>query len=100
MTKNIVNCTCALAEVLRSFAPLSGDEYRALVLVELKPGEGTPPHNHKHHTVVYYPQDARPITIEPKAGMLLYMPPGTPHNVPPGDAARVSVAMVIDAEKC
>ncbi len=91
-----VNCTCELAQLVRNFAPVAGDDYRTMVLVELQPGESLDDHKHDHHTVVCWPVDASPITIEPKAGMLLYMPPGTKHTVPPGDAARVSVAMVID----
>ena len=96
MAKQAINCTCELAQLLRRFAPITGNEYRALILVELKPGETLKDHNHKHHTIVCYPVDASPITIHPKAGMLLYMPPGTEHDVPASDSARVSIAMVID----
>ena len=93
---HIVKCTCKLAQLLRDFAPVPGDDYRHLVVVELKPGETIKTHQHRHHTVVYYPVDASPITIQPRAGMLVYLPPDTPHNVPATAAPRVSLAMIID----
>ena len=98
MAKHPVECTCKLAELLRGFAPVPGIDWRALVVVELKPGETLKNHAHQHHTVVYYPTDASAIIIEPRAGMLVYMPPLTPHDVPISPAPRVSVAMVIDED--
>ncbi len=93
-----LNCTCKLAQVMRDFLPLPGCDFKKLILVDLQPGEGVAEHQHPEHVILHYPHDSPdPVTIYPKAGMLLYIPPGAVHEVPPATQPRQSIAMVVDA---
>ena len=96
MTNRKINCTCQLAEQMRAFVPLSGCEFRKLMLVELQPGERVAEHQHSGHTVLYYPDNCGPVTIEPTRGMMIYLPPMTLHSVPIVESNRASIAMVVD----
>ena len=65
-------------------------------MVELEAGEQIGPHKHKGHSLIYYPMDSSAVVFEPRAGSMIYLPPGTRHWVPPVDADRVSFAMIVD----
>jgi len=91
-----MHCTCKLAELMRAAMPIPGDDYKRMVLVDLKPGERVGRHQHKQHTVLYYPKDAGPVIVTPVEGMIIYLPAETPHHVPPGTEPRLSVAMLIE----
>lgn len=94
-----LKCNCKLAEVMRSVVPVEGIDFKNLIMVELEPGERIGRHKHAYHTVLHYPADAAPITIEPTAGMIIYLPPGTQHEVPRVSKNRVSVAMLVEPQK-
>ncbi len=64
--------------------------------VRLQPGERIGPHKHVYHTMLYYPEPAEPVVITPQPGTLLYLPPGTQHEVPAVKRERVSIAMLIE----
>lgn len=81
---------------MRSVVPVPGIDFERAILVELQPGERVGKHQHTQHTVLYYPADAAPVTVTPIAGMVIYLPPGTPHLVEKGDDARLSVAMLVE----
>lgn len=91
-----IECNCDVAKLMRGLCPVPGYDYRKLMIVELKAGERVAPHSHKGHAVLYYPSDAEPIQIEPKAGTIIYIPPGIRHSVPPVTMDRVSFAMIVD----
>lgn len=97
MNKNI-KCSCAFADYLRTFAPVPGNDFRKLIQIELNPGEEVREHDHHGHTILFYPADASPLVVKPKAGMIVYLPPRTLHSVPPvpGETVRVSMAMIIE----
>lgn len=92
----ILECNCKLRDVLRDAIPVEGLDFARMVAVHLQPGERVPQHQHKAHAALYYPADAGPITVTPIAGMVIYLPPGTPHAVPRVKAERVSVAMLVE----
>ena len=94
---NRIHCTCELAELMRSVVPLPGNEYSKLLLVHIGSGERIGKHEHRQHTVLYYPAGASDIVVKPVEGMIIYLPPGTPHHVPTVKGDRVSVAMLVDA---
>ena len=77
---------------------MPGYDFKNLIMVHLKPGENVRAHEHADHTALYYPADSDPITITPTAGMIIYLPPGTPHVVPPVKSERVSVAMLVEPQ--
>jgi len=85
-----------MVKVMRDLVPVPGDQYRKLILVDLKPGEEVREHEHSGHSLLYYPFDAGPILIQPTAGVMVYLPPGTRHAVPPVEDGRVSFAMIVN----
>lgn len=91
-----INCDCQLARRLRGFIPAPRSEYRKLIIVELEAGAEIRAHEHLGHTALYYPMDSDAIVLEPKAGTVIYVPPGCRHWVPPVDRGRISFAMVVD----
>lgn len=82
---------------MRGVVPGPSTDIKGMLLVHLDPGERVGLHQHKEHTVLYYPADSAPIVVTPVAGMIIYLPPGTPHAVPTVDGERVSVAMLINS---
>ncbi len=92
-----LDCNCKLAELMRSVVPEPGVDIAGHLLVQLKAGERVGRHEHKEHTVLYYPADSAPIVVTPVAGMVIYLPPGTPHAVPTVEGDRLSVAMLINS---
>ena len=90
-----------LARMMRAGVPKNGDDWDKFIAVLLKPGEKIKSHKHVYHTVLYYPESCEPIVITPTDGAILYMPPGTEHEVPVVKDARMSVAMLVkdDAER-
>ena len=93
-----LTCKCKLADLLRSVIPVTGIDFSKMIVVDLAKGERVGRHTHAYHTALYYPSDASPITVEPIAGMVIYMPPGTPHAVPAATEKRVSLAMLVEPE--
>ena len=93
---HILDCKCKLAEVMRTTIPLAGIDFKNMIMVDLKAGEHIGNHAHTYHTALYYPADAAPIVVTPLAGMIIYLPPGTPHAVPKVDAPRISVGMLVE----
>ncbi len=87
------------AERMRAACPTSGQDWYKFMVVNLEPGKNIKQHKHKHHLVMYYPKPADPIIIHPMAGTMLYLPPGTLHEVPPVSRGRISIAMLMDIEK-
>lgn len=96
MSNYTLNCHCKLAEIMRNVVPVAGVEFEKLVLVDMKPGDRIGTHAHQGHTVLYYPSDAAPIVVTPTEGMIIYLPPGTKHEVPKVSYQRVSVAMLVE----
>ena len=92
----ILKCNCKLAEVMRGAIPVDGRDFVRMLKVHLEPGQGVSDHNHAEHIALYYPAAAEPIVVTPLAGMIIYLPPGTPHTVPKVKGERVSVAMLVD----
>lgn len=74
---------------------MPGFEFERLLLVNLKKGERVGKHQHKEHTVLFYPADSAAVIVNPIAGMVIYLPPGTPHCVPTVDNDRLSVAGLV-----
>ena len=91
-----VECSCGIDKLMRGVVPVVGNEYRKLMIVDLKAGEEIRPHKHKGHAVLYYPMDSSPITFEPQAGTVIYIPPGCRHWVNPVPVERMSFAMIVD----
>lgn len=91
-----MNCTCKLAELMRQASPAPGTAFKRMVIVDLEAGEKVGRHQHKQATVLYYPADASPVQVTPVEGMIIYLPPETPHHVPPATSPRLSVAMLIE----
>ena len=77
----------------------SQGEIHKFMIVELAPGGVIKPHKHAHHLVMYYPEEAEPIHITPQPGTMLYLPPGTIHQVPRVQKRRISIAMLFDKER-
>ncbi len=96
MVNKVVHDDPDLARLMRHACPLSGNDWTKFMRVELIRGDTIPPHEHRRHTVLYYPQAADPIIVTPCAGALVYLSPGTTHAVPVVDRPRVSYAMLID----
>lgn len=97
-----ITCNCKLAgklaTLMRSTIPVEGIDFTNLIMVDLKAGERIGRHTHKFHTALYYPADTEPILVEPVAGMIIYLPPGTPHSVPTVNESRASMAMLVKQE--
>jgi len=88
-----------LAEKLRAFAPLPGSQWDQFLTVEMLAGDAIGVHKHAYHTVLYYPEEAEPITVHPTPGTMLYLPIGTNHSVAVTKKPRISVAMLIETIK-
>ena len=73
--------------------PVQGEPYKFMI-VNLDPGGVIKAHKHKHHAVLYYPEVAEPVIITPQPGTMLYLPPGTIHQVPRVSRQRISIAML------
>ena len=84
-----------LAAKMRLFAPKPGNDFDKFLRVEMQPGDNISEHAHKRHTVLYYPQRAEAVIIKPEAGTMLYLAPGTLHEVPTTRNARTSIAMIV-----
>ena len=95
MKTRLVRGNESTAEWLRKKCPIPGEEWDKYIAVLLSPGEKITTHAHKRHTVLFYPEDADPVTITPKAGTVLYLPVDTFHSVAPVERARLSVAMLV-----
>ena len=95
----ILECNCKLRDVLRDAIPVQGRDFVRMVAIHLQPGEGVIEHKHAEHVAIYYPADAEPVTVNPIAGMVLYLPPGTPHAVPKVKGERVSMAMLVESQE-
>ena len=92
-----LKCECALAEIMRSVVPVKGIDFEKLMHVHLKKGDSIDEHQHDvYHTALYYPADTAPVVVTPTAGMIIYLPPGTPHGVPLALDRRDSVAMLVE----
>ncbi len=75
---------------------MPGTSFQKMILVDLENGEAVAEHQHPEHTVLYYPFDCDPVLVHPRAGMLIYLPPGCVHEVPPAKCRRRSVAMIVE----
>ena len=76
--------------------PAQGEPVKFMT-VKLEPGERIDAHQHKRHAVLFYPESTNAhIIIKPKAGTMLYLPPGTVHTVPRVERHRLSIAMLIE----
>lgn len=84
-----------LAAKLRRFFPFPGTDFDKLLEVNMEAGDKIPEHAHKRHAVLYYPERAEAVIIKPEAGTLLYLAPGTLHEVPTTRNARRSIAMIV-----
>jgi hypothetical protein len=85
---------------MRCACPVLGCDWDKFMTVLLQPGESISSHQHKRHTILYYPEDCEPVVvngevIEPKAGQIMYMEPGVVHHVPKVTRTRLSVAMQV-----
>ncbi len=87
--------TSSLAAAMRAGVPRDGEAWDKFIAVLLKQGENIKAHKHVYHTVLYYPESCDPITFTPTAGAILYLPPGTSHEVAPVKDARISAAMLV-----
>jgi len=81
---------------MRRFIPIEGDDYKKLIVVNLKRGDSVAEHQHEGHAVLYYPEGGDAVMVKPVAGMMIYLPPGTRHAVPTVSGDRVSVAMIVE----
>ena len=73
-----------MARAMRQAAPLAGTSWDKYLTVYLKPGQDIPAHEHRRHTMLWYP-----------SGELTYLVPGITHSVPRVTVERLSVAMLI-----
>jgi uncharacterized RmlC-like cupin family protein len=78
--------------------PVGAEVYKFMT-VAMNAGDCIKAHRHAHHLVMYYPVDAGPIIVTPTAGTMLYLPPGTLHEVPVVKKDRLSVAMLFNKVK-
>lgn len=86
---------------MQSQCPVAGEITKFLTVIK-KPGQSIPEHQHKRHLIMFYPQACEPIyvrgvPVELEAGMILYLPPLTPHKVLRCKVERLSVAMLVSA---
>ena len=80
---------------MRDFLPLPDTDIKKIMLVDLKPGESVKEHQHEEPVILYYPHDStEPLKVYPRAGMLIYIPPETVHEVPSVEQPRQSIATV------
>ncbi len=87
--------TSALAAAMRAGIPRDGQAWDKFIAVLLKVGENVKAHKHVYHTALYYPESCDPIIFTPTDGAIVYLPPGTKHEVPPVKTARLSAAMLV-----
>ncbi len=85
-----------LAKVMRLLCPVPGSEYSTFMSVHLDPPKGVAVHKHGQHTVLFYPASCDPLIVTPQAGMMIYLPPDTLHEVPPVKSQRLSIAMLVE----
>ena len=83
------------AGMMRAACPLDGIDWYKFMTVRMLAGANIKAHKHQHHAVLYYPELAEPVIITPQPGTMLYLPPGTVHEVPPVKRERVSIAMLM-----
>ncbi len=74
----------------------SQGEIVKFMTVRLEKGARISKHAHVYHTVLYYPELAEPVTVTPQPGTMLYLPPGTQHEVPIIKKPRLSIALLIE----
>lgn len=92
-----VTCNCKLAALMRTAIPVPGTDYKNLIVVEMKRGERIGRHKHLDHTALHYPADSSSVIVTPIAGMTIYLPPATYHEVPASkDDPRLSIAMLVE----
>ncbi len=73
-----------LARGMRKACPLTGTSWDKYLTVYLRPGQDIPAHEHRRHTMLWYPD-----------GSLTYLVPGITHSVDRVTVERLSVAMLI-----
>ena len=95
MVNKVVHDDPELSALMRHACPVKGDSWDKFIRVELDPGDHIAPHEHREHTVLYYPMSADPIIVTPGAGSLVYLSPGTTHEVPDVSRPRVSFALLV-----
>ena len=92
-----------ISAAMRRACPVPGQDWDKFMTVLLPPGKGIAKHQHKRHTILYYPRSCYGLVVEGRkwrlqAGSMHYLPPGTNHAVfaatIPG-VERLSVAMLI-----
>jgi len=91
----------AIALTMRRACPVSGREWSKFMTVLLEPGKEVARHQHKRHTILYYPEACSEVVVagyhvQPYRGMILYIHPEVEHHVPPVSETRLSVAMLVD----
>jgi len=84
-----------VSKMLRAFPLEVAADIFKFMQVDLSPGQNIKAHKHAHHAVLYYPDNADPVIVTPEAGTMIYMPPGTVHEVPAVLTARTSIAMLV-----
>ncbi len=101
MNKNILDHEPEMrySTMMRDACPVPGEDWYKFMTVRLLPKARIGPHAHVYHTVLYYPEIAEPVYITPQPGTMLYLPPGTIHQVPAVQRERLSVAMLIEKAK-
>jgi len=85
--------------MMRRACPKLGGDWVSFLAVMLKPGSNIKTHKHIQHTVLYYPEDCAEVSLKPKAGTMLYLPPGVEHGVQAIKEPRLSIAMLIEEKK-
>lgn len=98
-----------IGAAMRPACPEPGDDWSKLMCVLLQPGMSIDTHEHRRHTVLFYPDGTNdPLRVEipagyreiyPDFGTVLYLPPGTPHSVPAVRTRRLSVAMLVERSR-
>jgi len=83
---------------MRAACAGSGEIYKFMT-VRMQPTNRISAHKHVYHTVLYYPELAEPVMVTPQPGTMLYLPPGTTHEVPPVKRERISIAMLVKVSK-
>ena len=88
-----------LATNMRISCPVAGSTWSKFLTFLLMPGRGLSSHKHQRHAMLWYPQETVLVVagenMRCATGSLLYLPPNTPHHVPPSTVERLSVAMLV-----
>ena len=94
-----------IGQAMRSVCPVPGTSWDRLitVILPIKGRPTVPPHAHKRHLILYYPEACASVVIDgdeifPLSGMMIYAPPLTEHSVPAVKTPRLSVAMLVSDE--